>query len=139
MDSWFKGLNVVNDRPMEVSDGRIDHHIPIVQRNRLIQDDKPISAIHQDRNPSPAPQRTPSPIPPSPLQTSHSPRSMSPVNKAQSPVGGIEAASETTPIVTMDEPSKNVKLQVLEKDLSKLAIAVDVFGESLVALCCLLI
>ena len=64
-------LDLVVDHVLltDVSDRRTDHQIPIIQINHPMQDDKQLSAINPDINPSPA-LRTPSPVPPSSSQKS---------------------------------------------------------------------
>ena len=117
---------------MEISDGRIDQHIPIVQRNRLKQD----KVIHLANTSSP---RIPTPLPPSPIRRSPTPRAESPAERTLSSVDIQEYIPETvteeSDIVQTHSPLKVEKLKVLERDQPKLTIAIDVFGETLVAQC----
>ena len=73
---------------MEISDGRIDQHIPIVQRNRLKQDK--VILLADTSSP-----RIPTPLPPSPIQRSHTPCAESPGKRSFSSVDIQEYSPKT--------------------------------------------
>ena len=137
MVSYCKGLNLVNDRTSELSEGKIDQHLHIAQKNRLNQHNKPSTPILRKRSPSPLP-RSPTPQPPtrspSPIQSSPLPRSPTPRLQTQEDVE--DKAQEVTEDPKLaSSPVKGGKLKVQEKDQPKLTIAIEVFGEPLVAQC----
>jgi len=137
----LQGLNVKNDRPMEICKDRIDQHFPIVQSNRLMlnQENKTLQAIQSPRISSPVPRI--SSHEPVVLQKSPTPilRSPSPAARTPSPVITTEddkpTIDEELSMEKNESPQKVLKLKVAEKDLPQLTIGIDIFGEHLVAQC----